>query len=189
MCKCYGCATGGVVVVHNTAVDVSGCEDELIQLHYHQVFNPDGKRSQSELNHTFSVHRKLVEALREHGYVSETQVATSMVALRSHAACKRQQYHTDYDPDLVKQARSLGRCVPRGCLLALRDNTPLEIHHSPRLILQAGDMAVFDGDVCHAGAAYTEENIRVHTYIEGREMGEVTALQRSTFLCACVCGS
>ena len=44
------------------------------------------------------------------------------------------------------------------------------------LTLNAGDLIIFRGDLSHAGAAYEEDNVRVHVYIDSplypREPGE-----------------
>ena len=36
-----------------------------------------------------------------------------------------------------------------------------------RLSLLPGDIIVFEGDVIHAGAAYSQANLRVHAYLDG----------------------
>ena len=44
--------------------------------------------------------------------------------------------------------------------------------------LDPGDILVFDGDLEHAGAAYTDSNIRLHAYLD---VSEYTRTPDSTY--------
>ena len=90
----------------------------------------------------------------------------TMVLLRSEPGCARQRWHTDYPAPAV---RDLAR-PPFGCLTALMPNTTLDIWPNQVIKLDPGDMVFFRGDVVHAGSAYEQLNVRVHTYIESPEL-------------------
>ncbi len=106
------------------------------------------------------------------------------VLLRSLPGCERQLAHTDYIPD-----EELLTCSsedrPLLCVLALEDKTKLIVwpgSHKiingrgrtmapiqPKILwLDAGDAVVFRGDLVHAGAEYTTENMRLHCYIDSK---------------------
>jgi hypothetical protein len=66
-------------------------------------------------------------------------------------------------------------------LLALQDDTPLIVVRGGEafvLLLNAGEAFSFGRDVVHAGAAHTEDNIRLHWYMlkEGEEPKDTTRL-------------
>jgi hypothetical protein len=73
--------------------------------------------------------------------------------------------------------------MPLLFLLALEDNTHLEVWPSSHLVIQghrggpaiqsttvelnAGDAILFRGDLVHAGAAYPDrQNLRIHAYLD-----------------------
>jgi ectoine hydroxylase-related dioxygenase (phytanoyl-CoA dioxygenase family) len=119
--------------------------------------------------------------------------------LQSLPGCKSQQPHTDYVPT-EKFVKKMGELdspenyskIPLLCLVALEPNTYLDVwdnstrlitlsdeklkdyvNHdiqSNRLCLQAGDVLIFRPDLVHAGSPYSEENIRLHVYLDSLEI-------------------
>lgn len=107
---------------------------------------------------------------------------TNMVVLHSKAGCQRQNPHCDYEQLDDSFGTTQDELIPLGCVIAVMDGSTLEVW--PRsmrvrdgeasgepiqrvtLQLQAGDMLVFRGDLTHAGSAYTEDNYRLHTYLD-----------------------
>ena len=60
---------------------------------------------------------------------------------------------------------------PASVILALEDGARLWVRDEDgrterEIVLRAGDVLVFDGDVAHAGAAYLSANTRVHVYLD-----------------------
>ena len=105
------------------------------------------------------------------------------VLLVSMAGCQEQVAHTDFDPEDIKHLP--GGLVPMSALLALQDDTGLNIwsgsHRNTSstkktLLLEAGDVCVFRGDLVHCGAAYDKQNVRIHAYIDNdlvpRDLGK-----------------
>jgi ectoine hydroxylase-related dioxygenase (phytanoyl-CoA dioxygenase family) len=119
--------------------------------------------------------------------------------LQSLPGCKMQQAHTDYVPtdDFIKKMAKLDNLdnqskIPLLCLVALEPNTYLDIWEnsthlitlsedllkdilSPdifvnRICLQPGDVLLFRPDLIHAGSSYSEENIRLHVYLDSLEI-------------------
>ena len=127
------------------------------------VFNPGGRRLQLSLRRDHRMVRALRSALEERGLLLEGgRALRSPVLLHSLAGCRRQQWHTDWDPEQVAAAR----VKPMGVLLALtpgaRFATPSRTYD-----LDVGDVVCFDGDVVHAGAEYpTTSNTRLHAYLD-----------------------
>jgi ectoine hydroxylase-related dioxygenase (phytanoyl-CoA dioxygenase family) len=82
--------------------------------------------------------------------------------------------------------------MPLLCLIALEPNTYLDVwENSTRLItlseqilkdilypdmflnrlcLQPGDVLIFRPDLIHAGSSYSEENLRLHVYLDSLEI-------------------
>ncbi len=119
--------------------------------------------------------------------------------LQSLPGCKSQQPHTDYVPteQFIKKMAELDNPenhskMPLLCLIALEPNTYLDVwENSTRLItlpedilrdilypdmflnrlcLQPGDVLLFRPDLIHAGSSYSEENIRLHVYLDSLEI-------------------
>lgn len=114
----------------------------------------------------------------------ENHHADSMVVLLSQENCKAQLPHTDYSDKTLKVAlESSGgddAKMPLACLVALQDGTRFDVwpgairFDSSRsfdhlcVILNAGDMLIFRGDLVHAGAATGPacRNVRIHAYLD-----------------------
>ena len=84
----------------------------------------------------------------------------------SHAGCRQQQFHFG-ERSYVAIESQTGRSV------CVTDNTRFELRHKT-LLLNAGDVLCFDGDLEHAGAAYDKLNTRVHVYLDSPESAEST---------------
>jgi hypothetical protein len=68
--------------------------------------------------------------------------------------------------------------VPLAAMVALMDDTYLDVwpeairfdqtnvFQCQRVLLKAGDVLVFRGDLAHAGADFSQFNLRVHSYLE-----------------------
>ena len=66
----------------------------------------------------------------------------------------------------------VGTTKPLGVLVALQDETRLDTPQGV-IAMEQGDVLVFDGDVVHAGAAYAQDNTRVHLYLDATEVPRV----------------
>jgi len=98
-----------------------------------------------------------------------------MVILSSQPGCLAQMAHTDYS---VEECH--GSIVPLACIVALMDNTPLDVWpgsiggetglfaHS-QIRLNRGDALVFRGDLVHGGAAFDAFNARLHVYLDNNK--------------------
>lgn len=125
------------------------------------IFNPDAKRLQAAVPKRCKLIQRLEYILQKNGHM-EGRTLGSCVSLLSRPGCRQQEWHTDYDPDAIQTLNH----KPLGVLLALQDDTFFNEHSVGRHVLKQGDILIFDGDVVHAGAAYTKENVRIHAYID-----------------------
>lgn len=149
----------------------------------------DGKRSQASIEMTMTgellrVREKIKEAVRS---ISPNLILKDWVAIRSKPGCQRQAAHCDYEPTQIfmecpDNEKPLGVLLsidPKGSRLWVWPGSH-KIHsmRAPRtkryrkgftsveLKLRPGDAVVFRGDLTHAGAAYREENFRIHSYAD-----------------------
>lgn len=159
----------GGISVNRDAVDVH-VEDlfrlSALAMSGSPIFNTDDLRIQKEATHSDPIVCRLLNFVSKAGYSSGRTVGP-VVVLHSFEGCRQQPVHTDYDPTTVKRAKS----KPLGVLLALQDDTKLEVEGGMEgsmrtLLLDAGDVAVFDGDFKHAGSSYETKNTRVHVYLD-----------------------
>ena len=111
-------------------------------------------------------------------------VGKSWNVLKSMRGCKAQGAHMDYaiDPNTINDPLAP---VSHGCLIAVQDGTTLDVwrgahrHLQPldvteritrikrtTLELSIGDAVVFRADCVHAGSAYSQNNIRLHCYLD-----------------------
>ena len=158
----------------------------------------DNRRRQSKLNTRNPILRKWIQDIEETIrliHPLQNQVFREWNVLQSLPGCKSQQPHTDYVPTehFVKKMNELDAPenhskIPLLCLVALEPNTYLDVwENSTRLItssedilspdlvlnrlcLQAGDVLLFRPDLIHAGSSYSEENIRLHVYLDSEEI-------------------
>jgi hypothetical protein len=111
----------------------------------------------------------------------------SWVVLHSLPGCKAQGAHADYELNAQTWRHGHSR-VSHGCLLALYDDTTLDVWKGahigikddcgPPVVpierstvkLRAGDALVFRADCLHAGSAYDKENVRLHCYLDLNDM-------------------
>lgn len=129
------------------------------------IFNPNKGRSQAPVSCSDQMVRRLHNYLSSAG-VLDTHRLSEPVVLCSHKGCRQQQWHTDYDPAAITPGESVSMSV----ILALTDGTSLEVMDGqgrPRHIsLKRGEVCLFDGDLPHAGSAYTMDNIRLFAYLD-----------------------
>ena len=132
-----------------------------IAQHAHCIFNPDKKRKQAKISTTHPFIRKTEKALARHGLMYGRLVGDCVV-LHSKAKCKKQRWHTDYrvaDCAVVRRK-------PLGVLVAIEDDTKLDMYDAGAINLAQGDVLVFQGDCVHAGSEYRQANTRVHLYVD-----------------------
>jgi hypothetical protein len=127
--------------------------------------------------------RRLAAVLPTWPNLVPTSAVMVLVILRSDPGCLPQRAHTDYTDDAFKLVKDGN--VPLACVIALMDNTYFDVwpeaiqcfnlstedtrvFHHRRLKLNAGDMLIFRGDLVHAGASFSEFNIRLHMYLDAR---------------------
>jgi hypothetical protein len=131
------------------------------------VFNPDRRRIQVKLPTDHAICRRVLETARK---LCEGRSAFDAVILRSCAGCARQQWHCDYDPSEVANAR----VKPLGILAALEPSGArlhlLYAQTEYTIDLEEGQILAFDGDVVHSGSDYDQENVRIHIYLDSAEV-------------------
>lgn len=145
---------------------------------YPQVAN-DKKRHQthltpnsSDMRSTWSMLRRFIASKLGKHYIARTPVS-----IRSLAGCLAQHHHTDHD--WKKLAAIPDHLVPLALLTAISDtsrllvwpnsikcNIPAASTPPVELILEPGDILIFRGDLLHAGAAYPDDNYRLHVFID-----------------------
>ena len=100
------------------------------------------------------------------------RTAKEFRALHSQPGCRKQKLHYDYPPDECRsEGKGPGFRKPCSVILALQDGARLLVWDAATrnqipVVLYAGDVLVFDGDVGHAGADYYVSNTRVHVYLD-----------------------
>lgn len=135
------------------------------------------------------VQRRLLESVQR-------RKIWNMVALFSRAGCEPQRPHTDYThydlDDLVDDGFCGG--LPLGVVVGLMSNTLFDawpgariwqhtrFYEHAQVILGAGDALFFLGDAVHAGAAFVEENCRIHAYLESRKQHDNREPDRTRFV-------
>lgn len=111
--------------------------------------------------------RLVMRALADHD-LTRGRSASEVNLLFSLEGCGRQLGHYDWEPEWFSH-----NDVPLGVILALEDCARFVIFASEddafgeEVVLSAGDVLVFEGDVLHAGAAYPfYSNLRMHIYLD-----------------------
>lgn len=131
------------------------------------VFNPDNKRMQYKVSPSDPICVKVLEAL---SVATRQRVVRDAVIISSLAGCAPQQWHCDYDPDMVRRAA----LKPLGALVALDSrgaNLRIMTEEGASVIyLKRGQVLLFDGDLVHAGGNYDEDNLRLHMYLDSTEV-------------------
>jgi hypothetical protein len=103
--------------------------------------------------------------------------------------CKEQRPHCDYgcSNDILQASNE---DMPLAAVMSLTDNSKLVVWkkairykfpiESKRTVLNynRNDLIIFRGDLVHAGAAYEEENLRLHVYLDS---GVVPRVPGKTF--------
>lgn len=160
----------------------------------------DGRRHQYSMEHFIG--NKEVAAFHESVLAgldgTEHLFPRDMVLLTSDAGCLPQRAHTDY----VREAAHLrgNDEMPLGCIVALEDNTmfdvwpgaircyddPGKVFEHKRIMLNAGDVLLFRGDLVHAGAPFERFNMRLHLYLDHanveRVKGETYYMHEMTWI-------
>ena len=136
------------------------------------IFNPNKKRFQQVIRKNHCIVNKMKKVLFEKGFLKNRSIGTCVILMKG---CKKQSWHTDYDPDMCKTAST----KPMGVLLALQNNTFLDVYGRNKIHMKKGDILIFDGDEIHAGSAYTRDNTRIHLYLDTTE---VKRMRNKTYL-------
>tara|TARA_B110000008_G_scaffold279437_1_gene326487 strand:- start:34 stop:582 length:549 start_codon:yes stop_codon:yes gene_type:complete len=150
--------------IFSKAIDVEASEFQCLHDHVMYdswiVFNPDKKRFQRDITRDNKLIEKVLHFLTTKG-LTRNRYFGGAVVLHSEKHCKKQYYHTDYDPDKLHNARY----KPAGVIVALENDTkfmtPAKVYY-----LKKGDVLIFEGDIVHCGASYTKPNTRIHIYLD-----------------------
>ena len=126
----------------------------------------DGLRKQARVKKEEKIAKALLQSLRAAGEL-DGRTASELNTIFSAPRCSQQERHWDFDPDACQRARR----KPCSVIAALEDGARLVVYDElkgkdERVVLQPGDVLVFDGDVAHAGAAYRKRNVRLHVYLD-----------------------
>lgn len=149
--------------------------------HGDPIFNnkdEDNKRIQYDFENsdTISLHiqSKLQDIIEQFGYKG---FVNDPVILKSHAYCKRQRLHRDYDLQNIDESE-----YPHGVIVGVSNNCRFIVSPdglSRKFVhFDKGDIVIFRGDTIHAGAEYYTENIRIHAYIDN---GSHDRIKNETF--------
>lgn len=125
-----------------------------------QVFNPDDRRLQAPLRTDSPIVRAVRALLIQKRILAKRRVSGAVV-MHSIDGCQQQQWHTDYDPKVVRHSTT----KPMGVIVALEDDTRF-LTPDRTYQLDEGDVLCFTGDVVHAGSAYARHNTRIHMYLD-----------------------
>ena len=93
-----------------------------------------------------------------------TEVTDGITAVRAWPDCPQQYDHCDRAAEGSLQKKPLSQ-VSLVALLALEEDTRLVVNHR-EVSLAPGEMIIFRGDLCHAGAGYVRCNTRLHVYLD-----------------------
>jgi hypothetical protein len=134
------------------------------------IFNPDDKRIQASISSRFKIIKEVQLFLNNNTGVMYGRTFGPSVVLHSYKGCKKQKWHTDYDVEDCKNIRK----KPKSVIIAIENRTVLDVLNTEQIVLQRGDMIVFDGDLVHAGSAYiTKDNTRIHMYLDSVDVERV----------------
>ena len=102
-----------------------------------RVFNPDDLRLQRHIRKTHPFVKQTIMALMKKNLLKNRRVG-SVVMMHSRTGCKRQAWHTDYDPQTLENAKT----KPMGVIVALQAGTFFATSHKT-YELGAGDVLCF----------------------------------------------
>ena len=115
------------------------------------------------------------QVLQEAGLVGgkSGRYCSDATGLFREAGCKEQKVHTDYVSERVAE-RPPGSPKPRTAWVVLQKGAKLVLGMLPSEVtlelkpdfLHVGDIVIFDGDIPHAGSAYSKPNIGLHVYLD-----------------------
>lgn len=156
-----------MIHIFEKCIPVSTKDESLCKKHIREksvcIFNPNPKRFQRKLPQNYPLLSKMLSFLEEKGFLQARYFGGGVV-IKSTKGCKRQSWHTDYDPSALSKLQN----KPLGVILAIEAGTKFSTPHKTYR-LKRGDLLVFDGDVVHAGSAYKRSNTRIHLYIDSLE--------------------
>ena len=189
----------GYEVFRDTIIIPEGLEEQLLSYgrqgniifnhHETRIFN-DRRRRQTNLNRVnrqvANFRNTIQDFLTTH---FPNLVPTDWVTIYSNSGCGDQAAHCDYVPDSIL-ATTPDSHFPLGALVAVMPETRIHVWPgSHRLAylstnvlselppitretvsLDPGDILVFRGDLIHAGANYSEENSRVHCFLDSPQV-------------------
>ena len=142
----------------------------------------DEHRLLAGMKRTEVLPKRLLDVLERSGELAGRQAKYNL--LHSLVDGDEQDPHWDWNPNVIAGLLPHAR-KPRSGLLALDDHTKLIIFENAddwvgvEVMLRAGEVLLFDADVLHAGAAYTESaNTRLHVYLD---VEGVTRVPNSTW--------
>lgn len=151
------------------------------------VFGPDKKRRQMPVpKRAKEVNRFMNQVTETINSVIDTEkmYTNNPVILQSRPGCLRQFPHCDHLPsEEIKESDVKHK--PMGVIITLMPGTRLTVwpgalNYEPfteevcgretEIDLEPGDLLFFRGDLVHAGSGYAEENVRLHMYIDNKEI-------------------
>ena len=143
------------------------------------VNGPENDRKRRQASFTDRILASLVKKQVQACGLWSDQVhrVEQFVMVRSLPGCKQQWPHTDYNMDFRHGSLYNEYPAPLGAILALQDGTTLMVRGADgdmeKVGIPRGCMLLFHGGIVHAGSAYEEQNVRVHTFI-GPHPGDKT---------------
>ncbi len=129
-------------------------------------------RLQTNISEKHPFVKKLEKALINVGELKAPLKIKNPRIMASLKGCPEQDFHYDYDPQLVNDFAKRLKIKPKIVVLAMKPGTkillkdPKTVSSCVEIVLNCGDCCVFDGDIIHAGDWYDCENIRLHTALE-----------------------
>ncbi len=119
-------------------------------------------------------------ASKKLGAMVRSRSPSDMVALLSLQGCGPQRPHADYTREALQIIKDDGVCsgLPLGVVIAFQPNTLFDIwpgaidwdetrfYEHKQVKLGPGDAIFFLGNAVHAGAAFENENVRLHCYLD-----------------------
>jgi len=183
----------GYYIIHNFLGDVNkNILEELnkqIDKRGKSIFGPDKKRKQCTLYFRQKFMKTFVDKLnyKLSNLYSSSYTHTKWNILKSLKGCKRQTPHQDFIVD-DKKEKIKELLKEEDFSKIIKDKNPLSVIYCPMngsklnvwldgikgdesiINLKKDDLLIFKGDFTHAGSAYDEENVRLHTYIDNLDI-------------------
>ena len=182
-------------VVHRKVIDVTESMQEkflsFARMKSKTIFNHNKRRRRNDYKRKQAKIKSDAEAIRDiQLFLKDTyplHTSDECVVLHSYPGCQEQSAHCDYVPD-KHLATTDDENFPLAALFCLMPGTTINlwpgshrltytredilstIDEIPKVNvkLEPGDVLIFRGDLVHGGAAYDEENVRLHTFLDSR---------------------